>query len=119
MTNHSTSYPPTNPPTSQPTNPPQAYFHELGHNFWLGHAGRYHDPVCDLCDWSSAMGNCCRVRCFHAPHNWQLGWARPVGGSAGVISRESLGPGETRTVLLPAQLRGPGSMVSAPVCGCG
>jgi hypothetical protein len=34
----------------------QAYFHELGHNLGLYHAGRYHDEECETCDWSCAMG---------------------------------------------------------------
>ena len=24
------------------------------------------------------QGSCCDVRCFNAPHNWQLGWGTPL-----------------------------------------
>jgi hypothetical protein len=41
----------------------QAYFHELGHNLGLYHAGRYHDVECETCDWSCAMGK------FSLPYN--------------------------------------------------
>ncbi|KAG2493860.1 hypothetical protein HYH03_008076 [Edaphochlamys debaryana] len=77
-----------------------AYLHELGHNLWLGHAGV---GSCDECDWSSAMGMCCRTRCFNGPHSWQLGWAKPL-REGGVLSAHSLPAGEVRRVTLPAAL---------------
>lgn len=50
----------------------QAVLHEWGHNFGLDHAssldgGEYGDGSC-------AMGACCVLRCFNAPHSAALGW---------------------------------------------
>lgn len=51
------------------------YVHELGHNFGLQHAasltGEYGDD-------SSAMGYCCKKRCYNPPQTEQLGWTRPT-----------------------------------------
>jgi hypothetical protein len=64
----------------------QAFFHELGHNLGLGHAGRYDTVECEQCDWSCAMGACCRTRCLAAPHAWQVGGAAWAHMSPGQIS---------------------------------
>jgi hypothetical protein len=51
------------------------YVHELGHNIGLTHARYMSD---DYGDNSDAMGYCCRMRCFNAPHLEQLGWSAPL-----------------------------------------
>ncbi|KAG2437883.1 hypothetical protein HXX76_005500 [Chlamydomonas incerta] len=111
--------PPPAQPSQQPPAPPQAadvgvgyawvsgsyarsllsYLHELGHNLWLGHAGV---GSCDDCDWSCAMGMCCRTRCFNGPHAWQLGWSVPP--PSHVLSAATLPPGVRRLLTLPAAL---------------
>lgn len=69
----------------------QLYYHEMGHNWDLGHSGSYQPtppPSFDASavtlssakwtdhgDWSDAMGYCCSKRCYNAPHNWQMGWS--------------------------------------------
>jgi hypothetical protein len=50
--------------------------HELGHNLYLNHAGKQGDN--GYGDLSCTMGFCCDVRCYNAPHAFQLGWARPI-----------------------------------------
>eukprot|EP00798_Chlamydomonas_sp_ICE-L_P027134 gene27134-2363_t len=79
----------------------QAYFHEIGHNLYLGHAGKYNSESCTTCDWSCAMGMCCRVRCFNSVHNWNLGWASPTQGH--VIEKSNISPGNTLSFSIPSQ----------------
>lgn len=55
---------------------PVAYFHELGHNMGLGHAGVLGKD--GYADFSSAMGYCCNTRCHGAPHASALGWSKPI-----------------------------------------
>jgi hypothetical protein len=55
---------------------PVAYFHELGHNMGLGHAGVLGKDGYE--DFSSAMGFCCNTRCHGAPHASALGWSQPI-----------------------------------------
>ncbi|KAL6753142.1 Gametolysin peptidase M11-domain-containing protein [Haematococcus lacustris] len=86
----------------------QAFFHELGHNMGLGHAGRFWNSLCSTCDWSSAMGACCRTRCFNAPHAWQVGWLRAA--PSAVFSSANLLPGHTVTLSLPATINDPDSL---------
>ena len=50
------------------------YFHELGHNLGLNHASLYDKEYADLSD---AMGYCCNLRCFNAPHSHMLSWSFP------------------------------------------
>lgn len=51
------------------------YFHELGHNLGLNHASLYDKEYADLSD---AMGYCCNLRCFNAPHSHMLSWSFPI-----------------------------------------
>eukprot|EP00928_Gymnodinium_smaydae_P043063 TRINITY_DN28938_c0_g2_i2.p1 TRINITY_DN28938_c0_g2~~TRINITY_DN28938_c0_g2_i2.p1 ORF type:complete len:646 (+),score=79.93 TRINITY_DN28938_c0_g2_i2:129-2066(+) len=53
----------------------QDYVHELGHNLGLAHAGQFGGS--EYADWSCSMGYCCSVRCYNAPHSWELGWMQP------------------------------------------
>eukprot|EP00198_Chlamydomonas_reinhardtii_P007767 XP_001697104.1 predicted protein [Chlamydomonas reinhardtii] len=85
-----------------------SYLHELGHNLWLGHAGV---GSCDDCDWSCAMGMCCRARCFNGPHAWQLGWAVPP--PSHVMSAATLPLGVRRRLALPAALTSQSSLAVA------
>ncbi|PSC76701.1 subunit of the ESCRT-III complex [Micractinium conductrix] len=79
---------------------PSAYMHELGHNLFLGHAGRetvdgwfdeYGDDSC-------SMGYVGYTRCMNTPHAWQLGWT-----SAQQLDGASLAPGQTVTATLASQ----------------
>lgn len=54
-------------------------------------------------DDSCAMGYCCDNRCFNTPHMWQMGWL-----SAAEYDHSSLGVGQTVTLAVAAQVRGPG-----------
>ncbi|CAE7224237.1 unnamed protein product, partial [Symbiodinium natans] len=53
----------------------QDYTHELGHNLGLAHAGIVGGS--EYGDYSCAMGYCCSVRCYNAPHAYELGWITP------------------------------------------
>jgi hypothetical protein len=48
-------------------------FHEIGHSMGLAHSST---PIQEYGDYSCAMGGIAGVRCFNAPQNWFLGWAR-------------------------------------------
>lgn len=50
-------------------------FHELGHNLGLQHSTT---PGQEYGDASCAMGAGGGLRCFNAPQNWLLGWAKPI-----------------------------------------
>ena len=50
-------------------------FHELGHTLGLMHSST---PLGEYGDYSCAMGGDAGVRCFNAPQNWVLGWAKPI-----------------------------------------
>ncbi|CAJ1440022.1 unnamed protein product [Effrenium voratum] len=54
----------------------QDYTHELGHNLGMGHAGV--EGGNQYADYSCAMGYCCSVRCYNAPHAYELGWMTPL-----------------------------------------
>lgn len=54
---------------------PTVYFHELGHNLGLNHASYMNDQYGDYTD---AMGYCCQIRCFAAPHSYRLKWSQPT-----------------------------------------
>ena len=56
---------------------PMSYLHEIGHTLGLSHSysqNRTTHQLIEYGDDTSAMGLCCEDRCFHAPHNAQLGW---------------------------------------------
>jgi len=74
---------------------PVAYFHELGHNMFLNHAGQSGDN--GYKDLSGAMGYCCRLRCYNTPHAYQLGWAGPLG----TLYKDNLPAGTWRKYTLP------------------
>ncbi|KAL4439956.1 hypothetical protein ABPG75_002957 [Micractinium tetrahymenae] len=78
----------------------QAYAHELGHNIYLVHAGKYNPDgwYDEYGDWSSWMGYCCNDRCPNAPQMWQLGWL-----TVQQYDASSLAPGQTVQVTLPSQ----------------
>ncbi|GFR48548.1 hypothetical protein Agub_g10447 [Astrephomene gubernaculifera] len=77
---------------------PQAWLHELGHNYYLRHAAT---SECEYCDDTCAMGFCCTSRCFNAPHMWQVGWDSP----AQTLDSSSLRPGQTVGLNLKYQRR--------------
>ncbi|GAX74872.1 hypothetical protein CEUSTIGMA_g2318.t1 [Chlamydomonas eustigma] len=77
-------------------NTPMSYFHELGHTNYLHHSIQ---AGCQYCDLSCPMGGCCSIRCFNAPHNWQLGW----GGPLATLSSQNFTTGSWITFNLPAQ----------------
>ncbi|GIL56995.1 hypothetical protein Vafri_12260 [Volvox africanus] len=84
-------------------NTKQVYLHEIGHNYNLMHAATMErgDPEsCSHCDWSSAMGYCCDTRCLSAPHNYQMGWAKPIA----TVNAAKLSPGNTLAFELPSQI---------------
>ncbi|KAG2433192.1 hypothetical protein HYH02_012734 [Chlamydomonas schloesseri] len=84
----------------------QVYLHEMGHNYNLMHAATMQPAAaggpdtCSHCDWSSAMGFCCETRCMSAPHNYQLGWAKP----AATVNGSQLSEGNTLAFELPSQI---------------
>lgn len=60
-----------------PTQKPTTYFHEIGHNLYMNHAGKWGNKGYD--DMSGAMGYCCDLRCHNAPHSHQVGLVRASG----------------------------------------
>ena len=50
-------------------------FHEIGHTLGLVHSST---PIQEYGDYSCAMGGVAGVRCFNAPQNWFLGWAKTI-----------------------------------------
>lgn len=91
---------------------PHAWFHELGHNYNLRHAGTPANGM--YADYSSAMGYCCINRCMNPPQNWQMGWGDLVAGSPGGGVRWSLAAGETVTLALLRQDLGRAHVVRQP-----
>ncbi|GLC60822.1 hypothetical protein PLESTB_001679900 [Pleodorina starrii] len=84
-------------------NTKQVYLHEMGHNYNLMHASTLEagpPDACSHCDWSSAMGYCCDTRCMSAPHNYQMGWAKP----AATVNASQLSAGNTLAFELPSQI---------------
>ncbi|GAX76122.1 hypothetical protein CEUSTIGMA_g3565.t1 [Chlamydomonas eustigma] len=77
-------------------NTPMTYFHELGHTNYLHHSIQ---AGCQYCDLSCPMGGCCSIRCFNAPHNWQLGWGGPIA----TLRSQNFRSGSWITFNLPAQ----------------
>lgn len=81
-----------------------AYLHEIGHTQYLHHAT---DARCSYCDETCVMGGCCSLRCFNAPHAWQLGWASPLAE----LKAESLPPNIFQRYAVPAQNVQPQNMI--------
>eukprot|EP00798_Chlamydomonas_sp_ICE-L_P015559 gene15559-21653_t len=75
----------------------QGWFHEIGHNYNLGHAGTSSN---EYGDYSSAMGYCCELRCMNPAQNWQLGWAQEL---ANTLGSAQLKPAATLLFALPDQ----------------
>lgn len=98
---HPTSPNQCNPPNQEPT----TYFHEISHNFFLNHAGRWGNNGYD--DMSGAMGYCCEVRCHNAPHAHQLGWAGPVR----TLTKDNWPAGQWNQYTLPAAVKDPRNFV--------
>ncbi|GBF95823.1 hypothetical protein Rsub_08259 [Raphidocelis subcapitata] len=84
---------------------PTTYFHEISHNFFLNHAGRWGNNGYD--DMSGAMGYCCDVRCHNAPHSHQLGWAGPIR----TLHSDNWPAGQWNQYALPAAAREPRNFV--------
>ena len=55
-----------------------------------------------------SQGACCDVRCFNTPHNWQLGWGRPI---ATLNSLTMPSPGTWMSFILPSQQSAAANMV--------
>ncbi len=85
----------------------------MGHNYMLGHSNRLRaaatrtnplaEPEANVLshgDMTSAMGYCCQMRCFHAPHAWQMGWSQAVAA----LDSTQLTPGTTLQFFIPPQL---------------
>lgn len=84
-------------PASVPTI--NAVFHEMGHNFFLHHAQGIDGS--DYSDLTCAMGGCCAVRCFNAPHTAQIGWSRMMSG--GNLTVSTLAEKTWKTVTVRSQ----------------
>jgi hypothetical protein len=78
---------------------PVAYFHELGHNMGLGHAGMLGKDGYE--DFSSAMGFCCNMRCHAAPHASVLRWSQPIA----TLDKRSLPAGKWMSFKVPASTK--------------
>ncbi|GIL42048.1 hypothetical protein Vafri_115 [Volvox africanus] len=91
-------------------------FHEIGHNYGLAHGSI--PGGCDLrdqCDHTCTMGATAGqgIRCFNAPHNWQIGWGRPFQ----TLTDNSLPYGNAVSVRIPSQLSTTASSVRVSVSG--
>ncbi|GIL56744.1 hypothetical protein Vafri_12028, partial [Volvox africanus] len=88
----------------------ETVLHEFGHSYGLAHAnvpgGCFTN---DQCDWTCAMGSYGGqgIRCFNAPHNWQIGW----GKSVLQLDDEGLPYGYAKEILVPPQLSAVSSFV--------
>ncbi|GLI65217.1 hypothetical protein VaNZ11_008698, partial [Volvox africanus] len=88
----------------------ETVLHEFGHAYGLAHAnvpgGCY---THDQCDWTCAMGSYGGqgIRCFNAPHNWQIGW----GKSVLQLNDEGLPYGNAKEIFVPPQLSAVSSFV--------
>ncbi|GIL56747.1 hypothetical protein Vafri_12019 [Volvox africanus] len=88
----------------------ETLLHEFGHSYGLAHAnvpgGCFTN---DQCDWTCAMGSYGGqgIRCFNAPHNWQIGW----GKSVLQLDDEGLPYGYAKEILVPPQLSAVSSFV--------
>ncbi|GAX74021.1 hypothetical protein CEUSTIGMA_g1471.t1 [Chlamydomonas eustigma] len=57
--------------------PSSAFLHEFGHNLGLQHSSVLGGLPDSQEDTSSIMGAAGPMRCYNAPHIWQLGWGQP------------------------------------------
>ncbi|GLC73791.1 hypothetical protein PLESTF_001421500 [Pleodorina starrii] len=85
-------------------------FHEIGHTYGMAHATV--PGNCDLfdqCDHTCTMGATGGqgIRCFNAPHNWQVGWGRPLRQ----FDDNGLKYGNATSVQIPSQLTAVNSSV--------
>jgi len=71
-------------------------FHEIGHTLGLAHSTT---PSDEYGDYSCAMGGVGRVRCFNAPQNWFLGWAKPIAD----INASNLEENVWKSFIVPPQ----------------
>ncbi|GAB4814591.1 hypothetical protein N2152v2_001637 [Parachlorella kessleri] len=80
------------------------YMHEFGHHFGLTHAGQeVNGQFLEYGDSSCTMGLCCGVRCYNAPHAYQMGWFPVV-----QLDGSRLLAGTTVSALLAPQPQGRG-----------
>ncbi|GLI65911.1 hypothetical protein VaNZ11_009558 [Volvox africanus] len=81
-------------------------FHEIAHNYAMAHANVVGGcNTNDQCDHTCIMGAIGGqgIRCFNAPHNWQVGWAsKPVRQ----LGDSDLPYGNPTSVRIPAQMSG-------------
>jgi hypothetical protein len=84
---------------------PTTYFHEISHNLYCNHAGKWGKKGYE--DMSGAMGYCCDIRCHNAPHSHQLGWAGPVK----TLSSDNWPAGKWETHTLPAAVSDPKNFI--------
>jgi hypothetical protein len=61
----------------------------------------------EYADISSTMGFCCALRCYNAPHSWQLGWLPML-----ELDGSRLTPGTTISFELARQQEGRGVRVT-------
>mgnify|MGYP001811248380 CR=1 FL=1 len=64
-----------------PLQEPTTYFHEISHNLYCNHAGKWGNKGYE--DLSGAMGYCCDIRCHNAVHSYQVGGGRQRGCAGG------------------------------------
>ncbi|GLI65344.1 hypothetical protein VaNZ11_008893, partial [Volvox africanus] len=86
------------------------WLHEAGHNLGLAHADTVKGcSTDDQCDWTCTMGAVSGqgIRCFNAPHNWQLGW----GSAVRQLTEADLRIGKYLPLVVPPQSSGPASAV--------
>lgn len=61
---------PTPHPASCAPQEPTTFFHEISHNLYCNHAGKWGNKGYE--DLSGAMGYCCDIRCHNAVHSYQV-----------------------------------------------
>lgn len=87
---------------------PSAAFHELGHNYFLNHAGDGADPTYG--DETCAMGFSGPVRCYNNAHTWQMGWSQPI--QNGDVALASLPANKWSGIMvIPSMLTNPNNFV--------
>ncbi|EFJ51451.1 hypothetical protein VOLCADRAFT_87769 [Volvox carteri f. nagariensis] len=94
----------------------EVLFHEISHHYGLAHADT--PTGCDLgdqCDHTCTMGAVGGqgIRCYNAPHNWQVGWGRPVLQ----LDDSGLPYGQSASVNIPPQMSAVQSSVMVSASG--